>query len=185
MNVILASQSPRRKELLRLLLDDFEVIPADIDETIGVHDEPEEYVLRMAQEKAAFITQHYPEALVIASDTIVVSEGEILGKPTSREDAQRMLIQMSGKTHIVYTSVVLSTNKKRFEQISSAKVSFFDLSEEEISDYLDKQEYMDKAGAYGIQGAAAIFVQEIQGDYYAIVGFPVGLVHQLLKEFST
>lgn len=184
MTIILASQSPRRKELLQWLVDEFEIIPADIDETIQPSDEPKEYVLRMAKEKARVISRQHPESLVIASDTIVVNEHDILGKPTSREDARRMLQQMSGQTHDVYTAVVIHSKEKHLEQIAAAQVTFFDLSEDEITRYLDKQEYQDKAGAYGIQGAAATFVQTIHGDYYAIVGFPVGVVHQMLKEFS-
>ncbi|MCD5002163.1 septum formation protein Maf [Enterococcus saccharolyticus] len=182
MTVILASQSPRRKELLRLLIEDFTILPADIDETIHETDEPTEYVSRMAQEKAAVISRQYPEDLVIASDTIVANN-RILGKPTSRAHAKEMLLSMSGKTHSVYTAVVLQTATKKVQRLASAEVTFYPLTEDEIDRYLEKNEYMDKAGAYGIQGSAAVFVEKVVGDFYSIVGFPVGLVNQLLKEF--
>ncbi len=184
MKIILASQSPRRKELLRLLVDDFVIIPADIDETIQPADQPQEYVLKMAQQKALAISERYPEDLVIASDTIVANQGKILGKPVSRADAEQMLQAMSGGTHSVHTAVVLQRGTQKVEQIASAEVTFFELTTQEINHYLDQNEYQDKAGAYGIQGAAAVFVKEIKGDYYSIVGFPVGVVNQMLKTIS-
>lgn len=184
MKVILASQSPRRKELLRLIVETFEIVPANIDEQVQQDELPKVYVQRMAREKAQAIVTNYPEDLVIASDTIVVNEGKILGKPVSRLEAQEMLVGMSGKTHQVYTSVFIQSPQKQKELIASAAVTFFELTEAEIFSYLNQGEYADKAGAYGIQGAAAVFVKEVQGDFYSIVGFPVGQVNQLLKEFT-
>ncbi|MFV0558254.1 MAG: Maf family protein [Enterococcus sp.] len=184
MAIILASQSPRRKELLGYLVPEFQVLPADIDETIQAADVPEEYVLRMAREKARAIAKTHPNDLVIASDTIVVVQNKILGKPASREEAFEMLASMSGATHQVYTAVVMCSNDTIKERIVPANVTFFALTEAEINHYLDQEEYQDKAGAYGIQGKASVFVQRVDGDYYSIVGFPVGVVNQMLKEFT-
>lgn len=183
MAVILASQSPRRKELLGRLVREFKVEPADIDETVHENDQPEEYVMRMAREKAKHVAHDHPEDLVIACDTIVVAKGEILGKPNDREDAFRMLKMMSGATHHVYTATVLRRGSKTSAALVPAKVLFFPLTDDEINDYLDTQEYRDKAGAYGIQGQAGLFVKKIDGDYYSIVGFPLGVINQMLKEF--
>jgi len=185
MNIVLASQSPRRKELLNLIVEEFVVAPADIDETVHEGESPKVYVQRMAREKARVVAEHHPQSLVIGSDTTVVNDGEILGKPSSRAEARQMLRRMSGKTHEVYTSVKLQSVTHSEEFISSAAVTFYELSEADIETYLDREEYADKAGAYGIQGGAALFVKEIKGDYYSIVGFPVGAVSQALKKFST
>ena len=183
MKIILASQSPRRKELLGQLVPSFEVVPADIDETINEKDTPKEYVDKMASSKSEVVAASYPTDLVIASDTIVAIDDEILGKPTSREDAFLMLKKMSGRKHMVYTTVVLQQGKKIRKETVPAEVTFFTLTDEEINQYLDTGEHKDKAGAYGIQGAASVFVKKVNGDYYSIVGFPVGVVHQMLKEF--
>ncbi|MFC4772511.1 Maf family protein [Enterococcus hermanniensis] len=184
MSVILASQSPRRKELLRWLIPDFSIQPADIDEEVKVQYTPKEYVMEMAQQKAAVIAKKHPEDLVIASDTTVVWHDQILGKPKSREEAFEMLRGMSGETHLVYTSVVLRKATQIEEQLTFAKVTFYPLSEEEINRYLDSGDYKDKAGAYGIQNGAGVFVEKIEGDYYSIVGFPIGTVNQMLKKFN-
>ncbi|KAF1297836.1 septum formation protein Maf [Enterococcus sp. JM4C] len=183
MKIILASQSPRRKELLSQLVDSFEIVPADIDETVREGDTPKEYVAQMATAKAAAIAEKYPEALIIACDTIVALDNEILGKPVSREDAFGMLKRMSGRKQMVYTTVVLRRGQQIREETVPAEVTFFEITDDEINDYLDIGDYADKAGSYGIQGAASIFVKKVEGDYYSIVGFPVGVVHQLLKEF--
>lgn len=183
MAVILASQSPRRKELLGHLVTEFKVEPADIDETVREKDQPEEYVMRMAREKAKHVASQHPDDLVIACDTIVVAKGEILGKPVDRGDAFRMLKMMSGATHHVYTAAVLRRGRKTASALVPAKVLFFDLTDEEINNYLDTNEYADKAGAYGIQGRAGLFVKKVDGDYYSIVGFPLGVINQMLKEF--
>lgn len=157
-------------------------MPADIDET--VHEQmPQDYVMKMAEDKAAVIAKDHPGDIVIASDTIVALENQILGKPKDRAEAFEVLRNLSGRSHMVYTSVVIRRSEQIEKALTEAKVSFFDLTDEEINDYLDTGEYADKAGSYGIQGAASLFVKEISGDYYAIVGFPVGVVHQMLKNF--
>lgn len=183
MTVILASQSPRRRELLQWLMPDFIVQPADINEEVKEQYSPIDYVMVMARQKAAVIADGHPEALVIASDTIVVLGEQILGKPKSREEAFAMLKSMSGGSHLVYTSVVLRKEKQLEETLSSATVTFYSLTDAEINRYLDSDDYKDKAGAYGIQNGAGVFVEKIEGDYYSIVGFPVGAVNQLLKKF--
>ncbi|GCF95777.1 Maf-like protein maf [Enterococcus florum] len=184
MTVILASQSPRRKELLAWLIPEFEVQPADVDEEIKAEHTPKEYVQEMARQKAAVIAAKHPTDLVIASDTVVVLGDTILGKPKDRLDAYEMLSGMSGGSHYVYTAVVLRQNDQIEEALTHAKVTFYPLTEEEIQRYLDTGDYQDKAGAYGIQHQAGVFVQEIEGDYYSIVGFPVGKVNQMLKKFT-
>lgn len=183
MAIILASQSPRRRELLGYLVTDFQVMPADIDETVLLAETPENYVMRMANTKGDKVAAGRQEDLVISSDTIVVCESQILGKPHDRKEAYEMLRQLSGGTHLVYTAVVLQQGEKRSQALTQAAVSFYDLTDAEINRYLDSGECTDKAGAYGIQGQASVFVKAIQGDYYSIVGFPVGAVNQMLKEF--
>lgn len=183
MSVILASQSPRRKELLARLIPEFNIIPADIDETVQGQ-RPTDYVMKMAEEKAGFIAKDHPQDLVIASDTIVALGDQILGKPADRKDAFNVLKSLSGGAHMVYTAVVIRQHDQIERVLTKAEVRFFDLTDEEINTYLDTEEYRDKAGSYGIQGAASLFVKEIHGDYYAIVGFPVGVVNQMLKKFK-
>lgn len=182
--IILASQSPRRQELLRWLVPEFAIQPADIDEDVKDLYTPKDYVMAMAREKAAVIAEKNPEALVIASDTVVVLDDLILGKPKDRIEAFKMLKMMSDRSHLVYTSVVLRQGKKQREALTQAEVTFHSLTDGEIYRYLDTDDYLDKAGAYGIQHEAGIFVKKIVGDYYAIVGFPVGTINQMLKEFE-
>ncbi|MGX6961882.1 Maf family protein [Vagococcus xieshaowenii] len=181
--IILASQSPRRKELLALITEAFDVMPADIDETVTPGISPEDYVLRMSQQKAAHIFKEYPESLVIGCDTVVVLDGEILGKPVDHQEAKEMLQRYSDRTHEVLTGLTLLSKDKQITKLAQARVTFYPLDEAQIDAYVATNEPMDKAGAYGIQGGAAVFVKEIIGDYYAIVGFPVGLVNECLKSF--
>lgn len=182
MEIILASQSPRRQELLQMLVKQFTIKVAAIDESILTNETPFAYVQRMAFEKATKIASLYPEALVIGSDTTVVIDQNILGKPANDLDAQRILRQLSGRTHDVYTavSIIYQSTPKTF--VSSAQVTFATLTEEEITKYLALNEYQDKAGAYGIQGAASKFIEKIHGDYYAIVGLPIQALYQELKQ---
>ncbi|OTN88574.1 septum formation protein Maf [Enterococcus sp. 7E2_DIV0204] len=184
MAVILASQSPRRHELLSRIISDFEVVPADIDEDVKSYFTPMDYVLTMAAQKAAHIAKQYPNDLVIGSDTIVTIDNEILGKPTSREDGFRMLRQLSGRTHKVYTSVVLMKDDQESSATVPATVEFYDLTDEEINRYLDTKEYEDKAGAYGIQEQGALLVKSIQGDYYSIMGLPIATLYRMLPSFD-
>ena len=177
MKVVLASQSPRRKELLGRLVSIFEVQPADIDETPFEGENP--------LEKAKVVkSKQLPDTLIIASDTTVVLEDEIMGKPENEEEAQEMLRKLSGTTHDVYTAVVLTDHQKEEKILAHAAVTFYDLTDVEIAAYLATGDYADKAGAYGIQSLAGAFVKAIDGDYYSIVGFPIGAVNQALKKFN-
>ncbi len=182
MSVILASSSPRRKELLSKAVSEFNVIPADIDETVTMGESPLAYVERMAKEKAMCLVKEYQEAIVIGCDTTVVLGDEIMGKPKDDKDAYRMLQKLSGTTHQVLTSVYIQTPKDVFQKTETVDVVFYPLDDLDIRHYIATTEHKDKAGAYGIQGQGALFVKEISGDYYSIVGFPIGYVNQVLKK---
>ncbi|MHC5247279.1 Maf family protein [Enterococcus sp. LJL90] len=184
MDIILASQSPRRRELLAWLVPAFSVMPADIDEEVKDQYAPVDYVKKMAADKAAVIASEHSDALVIASDTIVVIDNQILGKPVDRAAGFAMLRQLSGRTHDVYTAVTMRQGDKIFHELATAKVTFYELTDQEINRYLDTGDYADKAGAYGIQSLAGTFVQKIDGDYYSIVGFPIGVVQKMLNQFN-
>lgn len=185
MEYILASASPRRKELLKFVVDDFKIVCADIDETVpnntSCFDAPE----FLANKKAKAIIPKHPEDLVIAADTVVILDNEILGKPKNEQDAFLMLKKLSSKTHFVVTgcSIAKGDKTKSFSVVS--KVTFYNLSDTEIYDYIAKNESLDKAGAYGIQGYGSILVEKIEGDYFNIVGLPVAELSRKLKEFES
>ncbi len=175
-NVVLASSSPRRHELLKMLFSEFEVCPADINEE-NLPDIPVFEVAEfLAAEKAKAIS--CKNALVIACDTVVISEDKILGKPKSTEDAIAMLSQLSEKTHVVVTGVCLCYNDKSISFSEKTEVEFYNLSKKDILAYIATGEPFDKAGAYGIQGLGAFFVKGIKGDYYNVVGLPVARLRQ-------
>lgn len=182
--MILASASPRRKELLSFVTSHFTISPADIDETVNVDESPKDYVSRMAREKAKEIVKLYPNETVIGCDTTVVLDNDIIGKPMDEKDAYNMLEKLSGTTHKVMTAVCVITPEKIYEHIEVVGVLLYDLDEEDIIGYIKTGEPMDKAGAYGIQGKASVFVKEIKGDYFSIVGLPVGYLNQLFKELG-
>lgn len=184
MAIILASESPRRKELLYRVVSEFEVVPASINEETKGFLTPIDYVLTMATKKASHVARQYPNDLVIGCDTIVAIDNEILGKPTSREEGFQMIKKLSGKKHRVYTSVVLMKEDQESSATVPAIVEFYDLSDEEINAYLDTEEYVDKAGAYGIQGQGALLVKGIQGDYYSIMGLPIATLNRMLATFD-
>ncbi len=180
MELVLASQSPRRRELLALLGRPFRVQVASVDETMD--DLPiAEAVARLSHRKAAAIDAA-AEEIVIGADTVVVLDGQVLGKPRDREDALRMLRSLSGKTHQVMTGVCVLKGEKVRTHTEVTEVSFRPLTEKEIRDYVATNEPMDKAGAYGIQGGAARFVEGIRGDYYNVVGLPVCRLGLMLEE---
>lgn len=182
MNVILASQSPRRRELLGLLNIPFTVKVADIDETMDPALDPKDEVARLSYMKAAAIA-HDKDDIVIAADTIVVADGKVLGKPKDEADAVSMLCLLSGKTHHVMTGMTVMQGEKAICHTEITDVCFRDLSEKEIADYVASGDPMDKAGSYGIQSGAAPFVEAIHGDYYNVVGLPVCRLSLILKEF--
>lgn len=182
MAVILASSSPRRKELLRKVIPSFSIMPADIDETVKERETPRGYVARMAKEKTLTIAEKFPEDIVIGCDTSVVLGNSIMGKPVNDTEARFMLKRLSGLTHQVLTSVYIKTPEKVYQKTEVVDVTFYKLNEKDIENYLQTGEHKDKAGSYGIQGQGALFVREIRGDYYSIVGFPVGFVNQAMKD---
>lgn len=175
--VILASQSPRRRELLDLIGILHEVRPADVDETPIAGEQPVKYVERLARAKAMALASVRPDAVVIAADTIVVIDGLILGKPTDDADARRMLRMLAGRVHSVFTAVAVSHESQTVSAVEQVAVTFRDLADGEIAGYVATGEPRDKAGAYGIQGLGATIVRRIEGDYFAVVGLPLaGLV---------
>ena len=183
MSLILASASPRRKELLGLFHIPFQIRVADIDETMDLTKPPFDEVARVSKEKAAAVTRERDD-VVIAADTIVVCEGRVLGKPRSADEAARMLRMLSGRDHQVMTGVTVA----RAEQVRSftevTDIHFRDLSDKEIVSYVATGEPMDKAGAYGIQGGAALFCTHMVGDYYNVMGLPVCRLGQVLRELA-
>jgi septum formation protein len=186
MKLILASRSPRRRELLRQAGFDFDVRPSTLEETAAPNETPEAFARRAAREKALEVAASAPpESLVLGADTVVVANHEILGKPAELHDAARMLQLLSGVTHRVITGVCLVRAPDRVEALAheTTFVTFRSLSEEEIRDYLASGEPFDKAGAYGIQGLASKFVTRVEGSYFNVVGLPVALVYDLLKPF--
>jgi septum formation protein len=180
--IVLASASPRRQELLRNAGIEFIVRPADLAEVPLANETPTAFAERMAREKAAAARGSSPEHVILAADTLVAVDDQILGKPEDAEDAVRMLHLLSGKTHSVITGVCLSGNN--FEDIRSetTAVHFSLMNEEEIRDYVRTGEPMDKAGGYAIQGRASRWISKIEGDYYNVVGLPVDLVWRMLRE---
>jgi septum formation protein len=184
MKIILASSSPRRKEILENANVKFDIIKSEIDEVILDNELPSQVVMRLAFEKCIDIAVKHRESLVIGADTVVVLDDIILGKPKDIDEAIAMITQLSGKTHQVITGISLinlSANKKIIDYVVS-NVKFKDLSAEDIKDYIQTNESLDKAGAYGIQGYGALLVEEIQGDYFNIVGLPISRLSDLLKQ---
>lgn len=181
MNIILASASPRRIELLGLLCDSFDVCPSDVDETVSGPCSPEEFVQTLACRKCRAVAEQHPDALVIGADTVVTVDGTILGKPHDREDAARMLRLLSGRTHTVYTGVALHSPLGSDRFSVGTQVMFYPLDEDTIRWYLDTGESFDKAGAYGIQGKGTLLIRGIEGDYFNVVGFPVSAVARRMK----
>ena len=183
--IILASASPRRRELLAQMNIPFEVIVSDTEEMI-VKSDPQEVVLELALLKAQAVSALVEEALVIGADTIVTIDGKILGKPTDEEAAARMLMQLQGRTHEVYTGVALLIKEGGHKEIvqfaERTAVTMYPMSPAEIAAYIATGEPFDKAGAYGIQGLAAIYVEKIEGDYNNVVGLPLGRLYQEMKK---
>ena len=183
MSLILASASPRRKELLGLFRTPFEIRVADIDETMDPNKDPFDEVARVSRLKALAVNRA-EEDLVIAADTIVVCEGKVLGKPRSGEEAKAMLRLLSGRDHQVMTGVTLVRGDRAETFTEVTDLHFRELSEKEIADYVATGEPMDKAGAYGIQGGAALFCTRMVGDYYNVMGLPVCRLGMVLREMT-
>ena len=180
--IVLASQSPRRRELLANVGIPHEVRPADIDETLWPGETPEAHSMRLAREKSATIAAREPGAAVIGSDTIVVVDGEILGKPRDVAEAKAMIARLAGRSHTVFTAVAVARADRVHESVVRVTVTFRDLAPWEIDAYVATGEPMDKAGGYGIQGFGSTIVERIDGDYFAVMGLPVVTVVRLLGE---
>lgn len=178
--LVLASASPRRRELMGMITGAFECDCADVDESCVKADRPDALVEALAEKKAAPVLERRPLDVIIGADTVVVLDGEILGKPVDEADARRMLRLLSGRTHDVWTGVcILSAGIREVFSVRTG-VEFLPLSDAEIEEYIKSGDPMDKAGAYGIQGGAALFVAGISGDYYNVMGLPVSRLYKRL-----
>lgn len=186
--LILASASPRRKELLNRLSLDFKVDPSNIIEDKYTADNPGELVKLLALEKAKDVGSRYDNAIIIAADTVVVCNDQILGKPESRRAAFKMLKSLSGVEHYVYTGIAFNVveNKitKLISDIDHSMVKMRNYNDDEINQYLNTGEYKGKAGSYAIQGYGSLLVKEIKGSYFTIMGFPIHKLAEILPEFS-
>jgi len=185
MRLILASASPRRRELLRSAGFDFDVQPSHIVEEMQRGEQPEQFARRAAREKATQAAASCPAgSFVLGADTVVVIDGETLGKPSGRQDATRMLRLLSGRTHQVHTGICLVRAPGEIEALEheTTSVTFRELDEKEVRSYVESGEPLDKAGAYAIQGLASKFVTRISGCYSNVVGLPVALVYEVLKK---
>ncbi len=178
--LILASQSPRRKELLETAGIPFTVRVADIDESVRTGEAPNSYVRRLATSKAMAVTRE-PGDVILAADTTVVIAGQILGKPENADDAKRMLRLLSGESHEVLTGICIFSGSKLQIDAESTIVHVSKLSEAEIESYVSSGQPMDKAGAYGIQGLASKYIERVEGCYFNVVGLPISLVYRHLK----
>lgn len=183
MELILASQSPRRRELLGLFRLPFTVRVADIDETMSENASPYSEVARVSHRKALAVPRQ-PEDVVIAADTIVVCKGKVLGKPQTKEEAVKMLQLLSGTDHQVMTGMTVLKGEEAFVCTEVTDLHFRPLSSREIDAYVATGEPMDKAGAYGIQGGAALFCTRMEGDYYNVMGLPVCRLSQVLRQMA-
>ncbi|MEA1936263.1 MAG: Maf family protein [Thermodesulfobacteriota bacterium] len=184
--LILASASPRRRELLKLVGLNFEIIPSDADEAFLKGETPEEHVLRLSEEKASTISSHNPDAWVLGADTIVIINREVLGKPVAVDEAREMLQKLSAKKHKVITGFCLirkNTDIMIRDTVESTVV-FKEIPEDEIAWYVRTKEPYDKAGGYAVQGMGAFFIKEIHGSYTNVVGLPICEVMETLKEIG-
>lgn len=182
--VILASASPRRRELLELAGIPFEICPSDAEELADSYLSPAELVIENASRKALSVSEARPGKTVLGADTVVCINGRILGKPHDRADAADMLRLLSGKTHQVYTGVSVTDGETILSEAVCTDVTFFPLSDGLIERYLNTGEYRDKAGAYGIQGHGCVLVEKLNGDYFNVMGLPIARVFRILEDFA-
>lgn len=180
--IVLASSSPRRRQLLEMLGIAHEVVPSDVDETARPGERPREVATRLAREKAMAVAARRPGQWVLGADTIVVLNGDMLGKPASPADAERMLGQLSGVEHQVVTAVALARDGAARDRCDETRVWFRALSRDIIRAYVATREPLDKAGAYGVQGMGAILIDRIEGDFFGVMGLPLRYVVDLLGE---
>jgi septum formation protein len=179
---ILASASPRRKELLRTLIQNFEVVPADMDEIIDPHWDPQKVAINLAIQKSLAVSQQYTDAIIIGADTVVRIDHHIYGKPQDEAEAYQMLKSLSGRVHNVETGVGISLNSEiRYQFTETTQVFFKALSEDDITHYIASQEPFGKAGSYAIQGLGATFIEKINGCFYNVVGLPIFKLNKTLE----
>jgi septum formation protein len=182
--LVLASQSPRRAELIGRLGLEFETIAADVDESYLGDEMPAAHAERLAREKAIAIARHRPEALVVGSDTIVVLGSDVLGKPRDEAEAMEMLLRLSGREHEVHTGIAVALGGRVESGLERVRVRFRALDRGECEEYVATREPMDKAGAYGIQGFGSSIVEGLEGDYFAVMGLPVVRMLSLIERFG-
>jgi septum formation protein len=182
--IILASQSPRRAELLRMLALQFEILPADIDESYLKHEAAPAHAQRLAREKALVIAEQHPDALVVGSDTVVVIDRSVLGKPKDDAEAVGMLMRLQGRTHRVATGIAVAQGEHCIAETEIVRVKFRAFDEETAREYVATREPMDKAGAYGIQGFGASLIEWVQGDYFAVMGLPVQRMIRMFEQLG-
>lgn len=182
--LVLASESPRRRELVSRLGFETVFVSSDVDESLPEGIAPEEACVKLAAKKALYVSKDYPYDIVIGCDTAVAVKGQILGKPRDAQDAQKMLTLLSGVCHSVFTGVCIVFSGRTFTFFEETEVEFYPLSEEEISEYIKTGEPFDKAGGYGIQQQGSLLVKRISGDYFNVVGLPLSKINQKLKEFG-
>ncbi|MEK7240029.1 MAG: Maf family protein [Gemmatimonadota bacterium] len=184
LRVILASASPRRRELLALIGIAHEVRPADVDESVFADEAPAPHAERLARAKAHALAGAHPHAVVIAADTIVVVDGDILGKPRDVAHAAEMLLRLAGREHTVYTAVAVARDERTESAVEAVRVTMRHLSEGEVAAYIATGEPMDKAGAYGIQGYGATIVERVDGDYFSVMGLGLRRLVDLLARLG-
>lgn len=182
--MVLASASPRRRELLALAGIPHIVAPADIDESVHPGEAPRVHAERLAREKAAVIAARFSEALIVAADTVVVLDGDIIGKPAGVHDAERTLARLQGRTHTVVTGMALVLNGETVSGVEDVAVTFSSLTAADISEYVATGEPMDKAGSYAIQGYGATIVRQIDGDYFAVMGLSLVRLVDFMKQLG-
>ena len=182
--LVLASGSPRRRQLLEMLGIEHRVVPPDVDETRRAGEAPADYVVRLAREKARAVSGREPKALVLAADTTVILGDELFAKPATVGEAVEMLGRLAGRTHQVYTGVALAQGERVETALDVSDVTFRRLSRDQIANYVATGEPMDKAGAYAIQGKGAALIDGIRGDFFGVMGLPLRLVLDLLERFG-
>ena len=180
--IILASRSPRRQELIANIISDFSVVASDAEEVLPEGVAPEDAPAYLAKLKAQAVAADYPDDVVIGADTVVILDGEVLGKPRDRDDAVRMLRGLSGKTHTVVTGCAIVKNGQITSFSDITRVEFYPLDDREIMEYIATGEPFDKAGAYGIQGRGCVLVKRIEGDFFNVMGLPVARLKRELEK---
>lgn len=182
--MILASKSPRRQELLHNITDDFKVIVSEVEEILPEGIAPEKAPEYLSDVKARAVAESHPDEVVIGADTVVILDGEVLGKPRDKDDAMRMLRALSGKVHTVVTGCSVYQGGRHISFSDTTRVEFYPLSDREMTEYIATGEPFDKAGAYGIQGRGSVLVRRIEGDFFNVMGLPVGRLKRELMNFG-